>query len=146
MWRRYAIKWVPPLETLRKITGTCQNSFYSAIEGIIEENNTNKFTLSPFQAHNKLLEWELVQDSELIIRQRMKVYKNPNSFVKMKRYSMTFHTQLYKMAVRSYRKNEFHPETMQRDLELFIEDNKEVRKAIPEQKPERAKTQRTNFP
>lgn len=146
MWRRYAIKWVPPLETLRKITGTCQNSFYSAIEGIIEENNTNKFTLSPFQAHNKLLEWELVQDSELIIRQRMKVYKNPNSFVKMKRYSMTFHTQLYKMAVRSYRKNEFHPETMQRDLELFIEDNKEVRKAIPEQKPERAKNTKDEFP
>lgn len=49
MWRRYAIKWVSPLETLRKITGTSQNSFYSAIEGIIEENNTNKFTLSPFK-------------------------------------------------------------------------------------------------
>ncbi|QHS73207.1 DNA-binding E3 ubiquitin-protein ligase SNT2 [Saccharomyces paradoxus] len=146
MWRRYAIRWVSPLDTLRKMTGTSQNSFYSAIEGIIEENNINKFTLSPFQAHNKLLEWELVQDSELIIRQRMKVYENPNSFVKMKRYSMTFHTQLYKMAVRSYRKNEFHPERMQRDLELFLEDKKEVKKVLLEEKPGRVEDTKNEFP
>ena len=130
MWRRYAIRWVSPLETLKKITGTSQNSFYSAIEGIIEESNINKFTLSPFQAHSKLLEWELVQDSELIIRQRMKVYENPSSFMRMKRYSMTFHAQLYKMVLRTYRKNELGPERMQLDLESFLKDKKKIDKVF----------------
>ena len=134
IWRRYAIRWVSPLEILRKVTGTSQNSFYLAIQRIIEESNINKFTLSPFQAHSKLLEWELVQDSELIIRQRMKVYENPNSFIKMKRYSMTFHAQLHRMALRSYRKNEFNPERMQKDLELFLVDKKkEVGKPLKEE-------------
>ncbi|CAI6503481.1 AIS_HP2_G0017930.mRNA.1.CDS.1 [Saccharomyces cerevisiae] len=146
MWRRYAIRWVYPLDTLRKMTGTSQNGYYSAIERILEESNINKFTLSPFLAHSKLLEWELVQDSELIIRQRMKVYKNPNSFMKMKRYSMTFHAQLYKMALRSYPKNEFKPEKMQQDLELFSKNATKVSKVSKGQNSKRTEIRENKFP
>ena len=120
LWRRYAIKWQPPLDILKKLAGTSMSTFHSNIGAVLEESNINAFFSSPKLAHMKGLEWELVQDSELITRQRLKIMQDPKEIQKRRRYATRFHTLLYRMVERPYDKNAYLPETMKIDLEDYL--------------------------
>lgn len=120
LWRRYAIRWVHPLDVVRKMHGACVSSYHNALELILDETNINKLTLSPERAQKKYLEWELVQDAELITRQRWEIMKDHKKFNHMKKQSMVFHGILTKTVRRPYNKYLYRPEKLHSDLSSFI--------------------------
>ncbi|CCD26653.1 DNA-binding E3 ubiquitin-protein ligase SNT2 NDAI_0I00840 [Naumovozyma dairenensis CBS 421] len=122
LWRRYAIRWQPPLDVLKKLAGTSTAAFNSSLESILEVTNINGFASSPEQAHNKHLEWELVQDSELIARQRLKAMDDRKTLLKLRRHAISFHGLLYKMVYRPFKKDEFRLDVMRTNLENFLKD------------------------
>lgn len=120
LWRRYGIRWVHPLAVIRRMHGTSVASYHNALENILDETNINKLTLSPERARKKYLEWELVQDSELITRQRWEIMKDYRKFSHMTKQSMTFHGILTRTVRRPYNKYLFTPEKLHSDLSSFI--------------------------
>ena len=131
LWRRYAVKWVHPLDVLNIMHGDRVSSYNNALEKILEENNINKLTLSPERARMKCLEWELVQDAELIIRQRWEIMKDHSKFQHMKRQSMTFHGILTRTVRRPYNKYLYTPEKLHSDLTSFIAERCDPNFQIP---------------
>lgn len=128
LWRRYAVKWSQPLEIVRRMYGTSVGSYNNAIETILEEDDINKITLSPEQAKNKYLEWENVQDAELIIRQRMEMIDNHKKLKTLINWSSALHTKQIKHVIRPYDKHEFVPERMQLDLDIYVDSKRPVEK------------------
>ncbi|CCF60592.1 hypothetical protein KAFR_0K02370 [Kazachstania africana CBS 2517] len=127
LWRRYAIHWQHPLEVIKKLCGTSASNYHSFLEKIVEEENINSFTLSPQTSKSKNLEWELVQDAELIVRQRLKVFEDPSTLTKMRKHSMNFHKQLAKMVTRPYNKYAYDITNMKYELNSFLKDIKKER-------------------
>lgn len=100
LWRRYGVRWNPAPDVFKKMAGTSNAVFRSLIENTINESNANILISSPSQAHQKFVEWELIQDAELVIRQRYQTFKNSKMLAQMKKYSMGFHALLYKKIVK----------------------------------------------
>lgn len=120
LWRRYGIRWVHPLAVIRRMHGSSVASYHNSLENILDETNINKLTLSPERAKKKYLEWELVQDTELITRQRWEIMKDYRKFSHMTKQSMTFHSVLTKTVRRPFNKYTFTPEKLHSDLSSFI--------------------------
>ncbi|KAK5780701.1 hypothetical protein RI543_001823 [Arxiozyma heterogenica] len=131
LWRRYAVDWIHPLDVLKRMHGGCVSSYNNALGKILEENNINKLTLSPERAKMKNLEWELIQDAELIIRQRWEIMKDYRKFQHMKRQSMTFHGILTRTIRRPYNKYLYTPEKLHADLTSFIAERCDPNFRIP---------------
>lgn len=132
LWRRYGVVWQSPLTVLRRLNGPSTVSLYSTLELVLNETNNNILKLSPQQAHNKCLEWELIQDSELITRQREDMIRVPENFAKLKKSSMAARTQLYKMVKRPFDKNAWVKDHMISDLQKYIEHEQPKKpKVIP---------------
>ncbi|GAV54552.1 hypothetical protein ZYGR_0AN00200 [Zygosaccharomyces rouxii] len=132
IWRRYGVEWQPPLTVLKRLNGPSAASLYATLELVLNETNNNILKLSPQQAHNKCLEWELVQDSELITRQREDMVKVPERFIKLKKSSMAARIQLYKMVKRPFDKNAWDKDRMISDLQKYLEQQQPKKpKVIP---------------
>lgn len=120
IWRRYGVRWQPPLDILKRLNGGSTQSLHALLEAILEGNNINALSIDPQLAHNKFLEWELVQDAELITRQRLIIMNDPERLVKMRRNSMASRAQLYKMVKRPFDKESSSNSRMQADLEGYV--------------------------
>lgn len=124
LWRRYAVKWSQPLEIVRRMYGTSAGTYNNAIETILQEEDINKITLSAEQAKAKYLEWENVQDAELIIRQRLEMIDNPKKLKNLVNWSSSLHTKQVKHIIKPHNKYDFDPDHMQYDLNSYVESKK----------------------
>lgn len=125
LWRRYAVKWQQPLDILKKLNGNGVSCLQSTLETILDDKNELHFTLSLSQIHLKFLEWELVQDTELIVKQRFIGIKEPDKLLKMKRNCMSFHSQLNKSVKRLVKRDGYDEEVMKKDLKYYIDTKME---------------------
>ncbi|CCE63366.1 hypothetical protein TPHA_0E02760 [Tetrapisispora phaffii CBS 4417] len=82
LWRRYAVIWQHPVSVFAKLLEGTEMDFTHYLTEMLEESNDNYFISSAIQAHKKLIEYELVQDSEMIFRQREKMCEDPNFWTK----------------------------------------------------------------
>ncbi|CAR30980.1 hypothetical protein ZYGR_0P02840 [Zygosaccharomyces rouxii] len=132
IWRRYGVEWQPPLTVLKRLNGPSAASLYATLELVFNETNNNVLKLSSQQAHNKCLEWELVQDSELITRQRGDMISVPERLTKLKKSSMAARMQLYKMVKRPFDKAAWSKDRMLSDLQKYLEQQQPKKpKVIP---------------
>lgn len=136
IWRRYGVRWQPPLDILKRLNGGSTQSLHAILEAILEENNANALSIAPQLAHSKFLEWELVQDAELIARQRLVIMNDPERLIKMRRNSMASRAQLYKMVKRPFDKESSSNARMKADLECYVAKmkRKKVKKITSEPK------------
>lgn len=130
IWRRYGVEWQSPLTVLKRLNGPSIASLYATLELIFNENNNNLLKLSPQQAYNKCLEWELVQDSELITKQREDMIKVPERLAKLKRGSMAGRAKLSKMVKRPFDRTAWHKDRMLSDLQKYLEEHQPKRPRI----------------
>ncbi|AMD21379.1 HER100Wp [Eremothecium sinecaudum] len=100
LWRRYAVKWQPPIEVLKKLKGSSTSNMQTALIELLDDPNEKLIKSCPSQALTKMLEWELVQDAELIVKQRYDMLKNPDRLNKIKRNCLSAHGQLNKLVKR----------------------------------------------
>ncbi|CCK70857.1 DNA-binding E3 ubiquitin-protein ligase SNT2 KNAG_0F01890 [Huiozyma naganishii CBS 8797] len=121
LWRRYAVKWVQPLEVIKRMYGTSVATYHNKLDLILEEQNINKLTLSPVQAQSKYLEWELVQDAELVTRQRLEIAEDRSKFTKMLKHSERFHLLLSKKLSKPYDQVKMDDQTLNVDLDLYLQ-------------------------
>ncbi|QLQ81198.1 hypothetical protein HG537_0E05530 [Torulaspora globosa] len=122
LWRRYGVRWEPPLEVFKRLNNNNNSSFLNSLEAILDETNMNILKTDPQQAGDKLVEWELVQDAELLARQRLALTLEPGSFSKYKRHSASNRSRLYKMVKRPYDSESYRIETMIKELENMLAD------------------------
>ncbi|QLG71060.1 hypothetical protein HG535_0B00980 [Zygotorulaspora mrakii] len=120
LWRRYGIKWQPPVDILKRLSGNSMYVLNSNIDQALEERNANVLTSKPEQARNKLLEWEQVTDSEFILRQRPDFIQNPDHFAKLKTNTLSSRSALYRLAKKPIDKNQFNIEHSRRELENLL--------------------------
>lgn len=121
LWRRYAVKWEPPLEVLKRLYSNSNSNVLSSLASILDESNMNILKTPPQQAGDKLVEWELVQDAELLARQRLSLTYEPSSFSKYKRHSASNRSRLYKMVKRPYDSELYRTQNMIKELESLLE-------------------------
>lgn len=117
LWRRYGIKWEPPLEVFKRLTGANNYNLQTLLQSVLDEENMNILKTPPQQAGEKLVEWELVIDAELLARQRLSLTKQPGSFAKYRRHSAASRTRLYKMVKRPYDSEAYKVENLRKELE-----------------------------
>lgn len=120
LWRRYGVRWEHPLEVLKRLNNNNNSSFLSSLAAILDETNMNILKTDPQQAGDKLVEWELVQDAELLARQRLALTLEPGSFSKYKRHSASNRSRLYKMVKRPYDSESYRTESMIKELENML--------------------------
>lgn len=121
IWRRYGVKWQPPLEVFKKLTGANNSNLQSLLEAILDEDNMNILKTSPEQAGEKLVEWELVIDAELLARQRLVLAGKPGALAKYKRHSAASRTRLYKMVKRPYDREAYSIDKLRSELQKYLE-------------------------
>ncbi|AET37936.1 DNA-binding E3 ubiquitin-protein ligase SNT2 Ecym_2187 [Eremothecium cymbalariae DBVPG len=122
LWRRYAIRWQQPMEVLKKLNGTSTNNLQSSLLQLLDDPNDSIMKSSSQQTHSKQVEWELVQDTELIIKQRFSMISNPMKLLKMKRNCMSMHGQLNKSVKKLLTTTGFSNGQMQAELENYIDN------------------------
>lgn len=121
LWRRYGVKWQHPLTVLKRLNGPSIASLHATLQLIFSDTKSAALQLSPQQAHNKYLEWELVQDAELISRQREELVKDPERLIKMKKNTMASRAQFSKMVRRPFDRTSWCVEHMMNDLEKYMQ-------------------------
>ncbi|SCU80782.1 LAME_0B04544g1_1 [Lachancea meyersii CBS 8951] len=134
LWRRYAVKWLSPMDVVKKLNGKYSSSVRAALDLLLSESNDTTIKVPPGVLSEKCVEWELVQDAELIIKQRLHIIQDPDRFAKMKRNCLSVHAQLNKVVKRLVEKDGHSEERMMQKLENFIgglvsEAQKEEKKA-----------------
>lgn len=120
LWRRYGVKWEPPMEVFKRLTGANNSNLQALLGSILDEENMNILKTPPQQAGEKLVEWELVIDAELLARQRLILTRQPNTFVKYKRHSAASRTRLYKMVKRPYDREAYSIENLRNELKEYL--------------------------
>ncbi|AAS53266.2 AFL108Cp [Eremothecium gossypii ATCC 10895] len=120
MWRRYAVKWHAPLDVLKRLNGPSMNNVQSNLQQFLDDPNESVVKTSPAQAQTKMVEWELVQDMELIIKQRLEIISNPERLIKMKRNCLSAHAQLNKLVKKLIPESLMSESDMKKELEVYI--------------------------
>lgn len=124
LWRRYATRWQPPLDTLKRLNGGSNSNVQNTLEELLSDPDEGVLKASPKLAHAKFLEWELVQDAELIVKQRYDIMNNPSRLSRMKRNCLSTHTQLNKLVKRLVLKDAYNENKMKAELENYISNQK----------------------
>lgn len=102
LWRRYGTKWQQPLDVFKRLFGSNIHIINTSLDRTFEDTNANVSTVQPEQARNKLLEWELVTDTEFIIRQRLNLVKHPENIPKLKASTLASRSALYKLTKKPF--------------------------------------------
>lgn len=134
MWRRYAIKWQSPLETLKKLYGSSSISLHAALTELLGDPNEQSFVCPKTQAFNKNVEWELVLDSEFISKQRQVIVENPERLGKMKKNTMAPHSQMNKVLKRPLDPKRYDKSLLKKRLENLIASEAEEKRKKDEKK------------
>lgn len=121
LWRRYGVRWQPPLEVFKRLNNNNNSNLLNSLTAILDESNMNILKTPPEQAGDKAVEWELVQDAELLARQRLVLTLEPSTFAKYKRHSAGNRSRLYKMMKKPYDSELYRTENMVRELEDMLE-------------------------
>ncbi|EDO19398.1 hypothetical protein Kpol_1002p45 [Vanderwaltozyma polyspora DSM 70294] len=132
LWRRYAIRWDNPINVLKRIHGSSNNNVQKFLDEIFDEETVGTFTTTPVLSREKNIEWELIQDSELIVKQRSEVIQNSDRLARLKKNALNSHSQLYKAARKECDKNAFKFDIMDSELNVYIDKlvkPKQVQKA-----------------
>lgn len=129
LWRRYGVKWEHPLKVLKKLNGPSVASLHATLELIFSESSVPALRLSPQQARNKLIEWELVQDAELISSQREEMMKDPERLAKLKKNTMASRPQLFKMVKRPFDRTVWTSGHMIKELTEYMENHRSKNQA-----------------
>lgn len=136
LWRRYAIRWDSPMNVIRALNGKNISNINSTVEEFLDKAEDNNLVTSAKLAREKFLEWELVQDAELIIKQRYSIFNDPSRLIKMRRNCMSLHTQLNKLVKKLVEKDAFKEYKLRQNLNQFIKVRLEAL-AKKENKPKR---------
>lgn len=124
LWRRYGIQWQHPIAIMQKLHNSQENSLSECISQLFDETNDNHLLSSPHAAHIQSLEWELVQDAEMIVRQRLEIWLNLDDLKKLKRIASTNHKLIYKKVKKWVDKYAYYPSKMNEELDSFIKQSK----------------------
>lgn len=108
------------MEVFKRLTGANNSNLQALLGSILDEENMNILKTPPQQAGEKLVEWELVIDAELLARQRLILTRQPNTFVKYKRHSAASRTRLYKMVKRPYDREAYSIENLRNELKEYL--------------------------
>lgn len=130
LWRRYAVKWSPPLVVLRDLVGDDESDFLLCIAQLLCNKEKDNFILNTSSAHKKFLENELVRDSELIVRQRAEAYVHPDELEAMKNKVMELHSQLYKRVISKIDKAIYDIPRMKLELEGYLRKFEELKTSM----------------
>ncbi|SCV01209.1 LAMI_0G10022g1_1 [Lachancea mirantina] len=125
LWRRYAIKWQQPMDVLKKLSGRSMNSIREALDKVLEASIDQTSKLPPKLAYEKGLDWELIQDTELVLRQRFEALSDPDRLNKMRRNCSSMHTQLNKLVRRPVGVSDTDVSHLKQELEVYIYKVKE---------------------
>lgn len=120
LWRRYAVKWTPPPDVLRRLVGNDEADFMLCIAELISKKAQDEFILDTSNVHKKLLEYELVLDAELIVRQRAEVYVNPDELTAIRESVMKLHQNLYEKVVSTIDRSIYDIPRMKLELEEYL--------------------------
>ncbi|EDO14439.1 hypothetical protein Kpol_228p2 [Vanderwaltozyma polyspora DSM 70294] len=126
LWRRYAVKWENPISVLKKLNENSGVDLDLFLLEILEETNDNKFKSSPIEAHKRHLEYELVQDAEMIFKQRDSLLADPDKVGKLHAKVPWVRRLHYKSVQKTVDKNEHLPIRMKYDLADHIKRNSGV--------------------
>ncbi|CEP62468.1 DNA-binding E3 ubiquitin-protein ligase SNT2 LALA0_S05e06326g [Lachancea lanzarotensis] len=120
LWRRYAVKWNSPMDVVKKLNGKYSSSVRAALDLLLTDSDDTSVKVLPNLLAEKCVEWELVQDSELIIKQRLHIIGDPERLAKMKRNCLSVHAQLNKVVRRLVEKDSHSDDTMIQLLEKLV--------------------------
>ncbi|CCH58406.1 hypothetical protein TBLA_0A06140 [Henningerozyma blattae CBS 6284] len=121
LWRRYGIKWQNPVSVLSALNVFKNGDLFEVFNNFFYETDINHLCSSPEKAHENRIEWELVQDAELISRQRLDICIDPEVLRKLKRISNSNHKLIYKKVKKYMKKYDHYPEIMENELDSYIE-------------------------
>ncbi|SCU98936.1 LAFA_0G20956g1_1 [Lachancea sp. 'fantastica'] len=122
LWRRYAVKWYSPMDVIKKLNGKYSSSVRAALDLLLTDSDDTTVKVQPSLLSEKCVEWELVQDSELIIKQRLSIIGDPEKFAKMKRNCLSVHAQLNKVVRRLVEKDGYSDGRMTQLLENLVRE------------------------
>lgn len=94
LWRRYGVFWASPLKVVSELTDHNTLSYVSHLDKILDNEDRNNISSSARVARKNGVEWELVQDSEFLLRQRLDIYKDPEVLNELVIHSMRIHKLL----------------------------------------------------
>ncbi|CCE65065.1 hypothetical protein TPHA_0J02450 [Tetrapisispora phaffii CBS 4417] len=134
LWRRYAVKWENPLTILRIMYGKNNSNILAAFDGILTEHPNNLFFSNPLLSREKLLEYELVQDSELILKQKVDILNDEEKLQKIIKTTMSVHSQLFKALKRPHVKGSTDNKILTLELNEYIDTN--MKKILKKKKKE----------
>ncbi|SCU93410.1 LANO_0E03796g1_1 [Lachancea nothofagi CBS 11611] len=121
LWRRYAVRWDSPMDVVKRINGKYSSSVRTALDALLSDSNNTTVKISPNVLSDKCVEWELVQDSELIIKQRLQIIADSERLAKMKRNCLSVHAQLSKVVKRLVEIDTYAEEKMLKELKSFVD-------------------------
>ncbi|KAM3159608.1 putative PHD type zinc finger protein with BAH domain-containing protein [Lachancea thermotolerans] len=129
LWRRYAVKWISPLDVIRRLNGKYASSIRNALDELLADPADTTIKVAPNQLMEKCVEWELAQDAELILKQRFHMLDDTERYLKMKRNCISMHTQLNKAVKKLVDKDPQADSKMQDELKEYVQSiMQEVRK------------------
>ncbi|CUS23170.1 LAQU0S08e03664g1_1 [Lachancea quebecensis] len=120
LWRRYAVKWINPLDVIRRLNGKYASSIRNALDQLLADPADTAIKVPPNQLMEKCVEWELAQDAELILKQRFNMLDNTERYLKMKRNCVSMHTQLNKAVKKLVDKDPYADSKMQDELRDYV--------------------------
>ncbi|SCU93217.1 LADA_0G01926g1_1 [Lachancea dasiensis] len=141
LWRRYAVRWMTPMDVVKRVNGKYSSSVRAALDSLLSDCNNTVVRVPCSILFEKCIEWELVQDSELIIKQRFQVMGDLERLAKMKRNCIAVHGQLNKTVRRLTDKDADSDERLLDELEILINAlSQEAQKKDKKAKSKKTKT------
>ena len=138
LWRRYGVKWEPPSNTLKAVYGGNASSFKANVAELLSDNSESQHNVkvTASLAYQKKIEWELILDSELIIKQRESIFLDNSRASKYKKnisnLRSTMSKSLMQLVDNSLTNNDFMGKKLEKYLAKFEKKKSEPKSASPQ--------------
>ncbi|KAL6942404.1 hypothetical protein ACO0QE_003579 [Hanseniaspora vineae] len=122
LWRRYGVRWESPSSTLKAVYGGNSSTFKANVAELLSDTaelqHDVKVTAS--LAYQKKIEWELILDSELIIKQRESIFLDHNRAAKYKKNLSNLRSTMSKSLTQLVDNSLTNDDFMSKKLEKYL--------------------------